>query len=695
MKFFACGNLIEKVLVPCIPWEYKPDQMPSEKVKQDKNERQIFYRTHNTKWNFYTSIEPANCNQRLSKDNPAKFIHAFVADYDVRIPDDRIDEAVASMSIKPQWIERSLGGNCRLVWLLSRPMAVETTDFAVWILQMARKWLSLDLLPGLDSPAFENPTRLYCNGAAWRKVLGSPDAVSEIQLQSFYVEAIKKFKFKAPEGNEIPLEVVEAAIKERFPGFSWPSAFDLDTQGPSFWIAESVSPLSAIIKAEGMLTFSAHASKPFYPWSEILGKDFVKEINEGAIAKATLDIYHDGQAYWRKIDGIYQSVNESAMKIYLKKGCGIPEKKIEDTLFHLHENARVVGAAPFVYRTPGLIEYNHRKVLNTWRNNVMRPSETYSENLWVLDFLKQLFGPIQFEWFLAWYKHFYTSGYELLPRPGQNIFILGVANRGKTFALRHVVGATVGGFVDAAKYIVQGDDFGSENYHVPLWAIDDETPGNSLSAHDRFSAMLKKAAANQEFRVNEKFRVPVTVEWAGRIGITANMDFTSSRILGSLDNSSAEKTCVYRCTTDKIDFPERYELQKRLKTELPQLCAYALAWTPPDYIARDGRYGYLPYHDAHLIDQTHQTSRAAPIKEILLEQLKDFFAQTPEATEWRGTLTQLARLLNSNPMNDFLLRGYKLEQINRFLEVLQKDGMIKCFVETGENKSRLWIFPKQ
>jgi len=698
MKFFSTRHLVDKSIPmsPCEPWTFTPASRPGDRICLDKEERQIWYRRKDTEWNFYTGIEPANDVQRCSKENPPKFIHALAADYDVKISDERIDEAIQSMEIRPVWVERSLGGNCRLIWILPRPLQVESMDFSIWILQAAKKWLHLDLLPGLDVSAWENPTRLFCNGAVWRKVDNS-GPINENKLQAFFVETAKKFKFRAPEGNEIPLEVVEKTIRDKYPGFSWPTAFEENSQGPSFWIVDSTSPLSAIVKKDGMLTFSAHAAKPFYPWSDILGKEFVKEINEESITRATLDVFHDGQSYWRKIDGVYQSVSESAMKIYLKKGCGIPEKKIEDTLFHLHENSRVVGAAPFVFREPGLIEYNCRKVLNTWRNNVMKPAESSEglEKTWVWYFLNNLFDPPeQLVWVLAWWKHYYLSGFELTPRPGQNIYLLGKAGKGKTFFCRQLVGKTVGGFVDASRYIVDGDAFGSENYHVPLWCIDDSSPGNSTNAHDRFSAMMKKTAANQEFKVNEKFRVPVTVEWAGRISVTANIDFVSSRILSSLDNTSADKTSVFKCTDADIHFPERYELQRTLTIELPLLCRYLIDWEVPDIVPRDGRFGYAPHHNQFLLDQTHQTSRAAPLKEILIEELRAYFIANPEATEWRGSLTALVRLLQSNAWNDYFMKSFKPETFNRYLELIEREGIIKCRTETGENKIRIWIFPK-
>lgn len=694
-QFFAVRNLTEKILSPCMPWKFMPEQRPSDKICLDKEERQLWYRTKSTEWQFYTGIEPANNAQRASKDNPPKFIHAFVADFDVKIPDERINEAIESMSVKPGFVERSLGNNCRLVWVCSRPLAVETTDFAIWILQAAGKFLSLDLLPGIDKGAFEDPMRLYCNGASWRDTKHPP--INENKLQAFFVEAAKKFKFKAPEGNSMPLDTVEKSIRESFSHFQWPTSFDLDSQGPTFWIPESVSPLSAIVKAEGMLTFSAHASKPFYSWSDILGADFVRETNEKAISRATLDIFYDGQSYYRKIDGAYQTANDGAMKIYLKEGCGIPAKKVDATLHHLHENCRVAGAAPFIFQEPGLLEYGGRKILNTWRNSVLKPAESSAgiENIWLWYFLNSLFDPPeQLDWALSWFQHFYRSAIELLPRPGQNLFLLGPANKGKTFFSREIVGKAVGGFVDASDYLVRGDSFGSENFHVPLWSIDDSTPGNSASGHDRFAAMLKKAAANQQHRYNAKFQIPTTVCWSGRVIITANVDFQSSRILGSLDNTSADKTSVFRSTNKQIDFPERYELQKILRTELPVFCRWLLDWKPPAHILRDGRYGFKAFHESSILDVTHQTSKSAPLKEILIEELSAFFVASPEATEWRGTLTSLCRMIQLNPLNDFVFRSFKPETINRYLELIEREGVIKCRTEVGDNKTRVWVFDR-
>ena len=168
-----------------------------------------------TDWNFYTGVEPSNPNMRPSKENPPRLIHAFVADYDAKIPDERLMEVAKTMKISPTYIERSLGGNARLVWVLPFALRAETYDFAALLLESAKEWLQLSMLPALDTGAFGDPTRLYCNGADW-KPTGLPP-IAESDLQAFFVKCGRDYHFKGPKEDEaVPLMVIEPALKEAF-----------------------------------------------------------------------------------------------------------------------------------------------------------------------------------------------------------------------------------------------------------------------------------------------------------------------------------------------------------------------------------------------------------------------------------------------------------------------------------------------
>lgn len=707
MPFFAIENLTQKTLAPCVPWEFKPIEMPSDLIRGDKKERQNWYRTASTKWNFYTLIEAANPNQRPSKDNPPRLLHGIAVDYDAPIPDSRVVEAIASMKIKPSWIERSLGGNVRLVWLFERPLPVESYDFCVFLLDRAVVWLNLEMLPALDKGAVTDPTRLLCNGADW-KTTGEPP-ISEQVLQAFYVEAGKDFRFNSTDECAIPLDLVEKALHERFPDMSWPNEFVVESTGPSFWIPGSTSPMSAIVKPEGMFSFSAHATKPFYSWGDILGSEFVSQFAQKSISNATDDIWWDGKSFWKKEIGRYVDVAKDELLLFFKVDCRLSAKPnrsgispVDTALRHVQSANRIVGAAPFVFHPPGVFEFQNNRVLNTSMITVLPPAEgnpvwgSEGEFPWLSAHFDYFFDPPeQLPYFLAWWKAFYESGYYLKPMPGQNIFLMGGANVGKTMTSHAIIAKSVGGFMDAARHLTTNSDFNSELPEKPLWTVDDETMGESGRSHANFAATWKKAAANQNIRCHKKFGIPVMITWMGRIIATSNLDAVSSRILGPMDNSSLDKTSLFRCAAkSKTEFPNRHELIQIIARELPHFLRWLLNWTPPDYVLRDVRYGYQAYHEPSLLDTAHQSGKAAPFKELLVEALENEFGLHPHLTEWRGSVTQILRLIQSNGLNESVIRTLRLEQTSRYLENLQRDGILQCRAEVGPLKTRIWVFPR-
>lgn len=703
--FFSAPNLTTQTLLPCpAPWEFSPTEKLTVALRGDKEIRQAFYQNPNTQHCFYTGLEAVAASQRISRENPPRYLHAFVADYDIPIPDSRITEVIADWKYKPAWIENSLGGNRRIVWLLPRPILLDDYDLAVFVLQSAIVWLRLGLLPGLDDAAFIAPSRLYCNGCAWKPT--GHGAVSQSELQAFFVKCGRKFRFKAPESENIPLDLAEAEIKSKYPNFTWPSDFSLETQGPSFWIPESVSPMSAIVKPGGMFTFSAHAAKPFYSWADILGAEFVSTHANDSITKATSDIWWDGKRFARKINGSYCSLEKGELLTYFKVDCrlgfkpgddGIPP--VEKALAHIHNHQRVTAAIPFVFRPPGLIIFQGKRVLNTYSGKPVEPAAcgTWGDSgdfpfLSTVHF-PRFFDPIeQLPLFLAWWKHYYESAINYAPYPGQNIFLMGGTGIGKTWTNRDLVGRSVGGYADASDFLVRGEQFNSHLMECPHWCLDDDSPNGSPQAQARMQSVMKKTIANQQFLTNKKFEVSGMTEWMGRIGITTNLDYLSSRIVGSLDNNSLDKTNLFRCATKEVVFPTRPELSLIVDNELPHFLRWLLDWSVPDTVVRDSRYGFRSYQEPSLLDRTHQSGPTTPFKEVLIESLATWFSQHPEENTWAGTVNQLIKLLMCDPLNDYVLRSVKLEQVSRHLEAIQREGLIRCEVETGLLKTRIWRF---
>lgn len=709
MHFFAVRNLTEQSLTVCEPWAFTVTEDITAQIRGDKQRRQEFYQTPTTRHCFYTTIEPSNPNQRPSKENnPPRLLHGFAVDYDAKIPDARIDEAVASMPVKPAWIERSLGGGCRLVWTMEAPLGVDSYDFAVFLLQRAIKWLALDMLPCLDQGAFTDPTRLLCNGGEWRAT--GHGAIPAMVLQGFYVEAARAFNFRGSDGPEAPLDVVEAELRRRFPNFSWPVDFALETQGPTFWVEGSTSPLSAIVKKAGMFTFSAHAGKSFFTWADLLGAEFIREFSTNAIAKATSDVWWDGKKFWRRKQGSYVSLEKDELLNFFEVTCrlnGKPDKSgvsaIKEAFNHIYEQNSIDCAVPFVCRKFGPTEHLGVRKLNTWINRCVRPADELSawgsEGKFPLlaEILDHLFSPHeQLPHFLAWWKYYYESALNETPRPGQNTFLMGGVNAGKTLVNREFVGVSVGGYADASSYLIKGGAFNSHLISVPHWAVDDEAMSESEQARQNFQSAIKKMAANPSHAYNKKFEAEGMTEWMGRVVITSNLDFVSSRNMGTMDDSSGDKTNLFRCATNStMQFPERPVLIATLKRELPFLLRWLVDWEVPAEIPRDTRFGFAPHHEASLVEQAHQGSKAAPFVELLVESLREYFEGNPQVAEWRGTVTQLTRLLHTNPLNDNVIRTLRLEQAHRYLEMIQRSKRVICLTTTDDFGSRVWVFPRQ
>lgn len=702
---FYTENLTTQVLFPGNPWDFKPTAVITARIRGDKEDRQAFYQSPDTKHCFYTGIEPLNPNLRPGKENPPHKIHAFTADYDVKIPKERVAEAIASMRIKPSYTERSLGGNVRLVWPLSQPLLVDDYSFCVFVLESAIKWLQLDLLPALDEGAFTTVGRLLCNGCEWENT-GHP-SIPLPALQTFFVDCGKQFRFRPANETDIPMEIVEKACREKFK-MDWPGDFAPESQGPSFWVPESTSPLSAIIKPTGIFTFSAHATKNFYTWTDILGADFVRNFTQDSVSKATADVWWDSKRFWRRIYGIYCSSGMEETMNFMRVECNLsskPEKggvsPTDIALNHIYNQNRIKAAVPFTFRPAGLITFMGDRMLNTYTRKPVPPAA--GEQVWgpqgvfpfLSTFLENLFDPKeQLMRMLAWYQYYYRAAFEETPLPGQNIFFMGHAGIGKTFLNRQIIGLSVGGFVDASDYLVNGATFNSHLMFSPHWCLDDDTPSNSPIAQAKLHAMFKKTAANQQFLSNQKFEVAGMCEWMGRIGCSTNMDFVSTRVVGPLDDSSIDKTCLFRCSTVKFKFPGRIELGKLVTAELPFFLRWLLDWKVPDEIERDPRYGYVSYQEPTLLDRTHQTNPAAPFKELLIETLYNWFVSNQDSIDWRGTVSQLVKMMSSDPLNESIMRSIRMDSVSRYLEQIQKEGLFKCSTETGAMNTRIWVFNK-
>jgi hypothetical protein len=714
LKFFYATRPVGTLTVKqnILPWdfEFDPASIP-EDARKNKAARQAWYSNPTTSHYFYTGIEGANDNMRPSNENAPRTIHAFVADYDMPIPPDEVKEAIERMKIKPSWWERSLGGNHRLVWLLEVPMQTGDAEFTRFILQKAVKWLDLNKMVGLDEPAFTAFSRLYCCGDSWEDLHNPP--IPENDSQAFLVKNAEKFNFKGGRsGFDIPQEVKEARLKERYPNFNWPSDFTVESKGPTFWVPESVSPMSAVLKENGIFTFSAHALKRFYFWPDLLGADFVEKFENDATAESTKDTWYDGKNYWwRDASGAYKGWSRVDTDLFLESN-GISAKtdpngmsKLKKTIHYINVNHRVLAAGPFVCQPEGIIQAEGEgRMLNIYHAAPVQPAPeagidpAFGEDFpFIWDLIRGLLNsPEQLDYLLAWFKRFYESALLLKPTRGHNIMIMGPAGVGKSLVANEIFAAAVGGSKDASDYMLRTQQFGGELFDKALWLVEDDSPSEDARVRSRFHNKLKQMAANDQHRCSQKYQVPSQVEWFGRICITANTDFNSAAIIPPMDTNTGDKMCLFRTVEARPNyFGSREEIQASIRGELPYFLRALLKWVRPEHVKQEPngeRFGFEAYHNPSLLRLSHQVNDATSFAEVVSHSLMDHFRVSPKATEWRGTSTEIFRLVLGDPQNSILMRQVSIMNFPKKMNSAAKAELFSLKFKFTEGSKQEWCF---
>lgn len=698
-----------------LPWEFVPEQPIPEEIRKDKKARDAWINHPSTKHHVYTLYEGVNSSLRISRGksdgsgNPVHSCTGFAADYDAKADEATVIQHASKLPIPPNWIERTLSGNWRFLWLLEFILLFPSHEFAQHFLKTFAEFAfdpSRGMI-GYDEGAWISPERMFTNGCDWRPL--NPNKISKDIAQGWLVQAGKKFKWTESFGITIPLDIVKPELSRLYPKFSeWPTEFKVESQGPTFWIEGSISPKSAIVREQGIQTFSDHASKAFYSWSELLGVAFVKQYETEAAARATKDIVFDGKHYYLKIaSGLYKPHDKADAYSDLKISRHISPKvdksgvsEIDRCLEHIRKFQRVEIAAPYPFRPEGLITVNNEQVLNTSMLRVMQPAPgpavwgPTGNFPWISNFLDHFLStPEQLPFLLSHAAYFYQSALILKPVPGQAVILVGVPGAGKTFYSTAIVGPSFGGFCDASKYLSGDDAFGGELFEVAIWTVDDNVSSTTSRTQRTFSQMLKKTVANRTFTKNTKFQKACRIEWIGRVFVSLNGDEESIRNIPDLDISITDKLMLFRTADKTVDFPPQAELKAILDRERPHYCRFLADYKIPPQCLGESRFGVKSYLEPSLVESARLSSRNAGFGEILADWKADYFGKKePKSEFWKGTAFQLQKEFLLDPTADAAVRKYTIDQIGSALAMLKGKGVnIDC---ENTNGSRVWTIYK-
>lgn len=502
MSFFCIPNLVSRAAEETSsPWTFRSPIPDSIRGKENKKARDRWINRIETSHQCYSAFEGFNAKARVAEPkggdegNPPFRLHAFVVDIDAPVSEDELKAGIERLGAVPNYYEKTLSGNARLLWLFEKPVSFPNKRFAVEWLQLAFAQMRFEqIAAAVDRPAFTEPNRYYTNSCDWYTIDEKARISSEL-LHGWTVAVAEKHHWRKDRGAiDIPLPVVFAEIEKRWPNHGWPGDFVEGAQGPSFWVEGSESPKSAVVKPTGMFTFAAHAVKPFYSWSDLLGAQFVERHAAEQMGKAVDGIFHDGTKYWRKDGyGDYKWFTKEDLVGHLAVDKGLGTRKDGDNPSEVGRAVQfiqnwqgVVGAAPFVFQPTGLLNKNGQKFLNTHTRRVCPPAG--EKVVWgsegPMPFLSKFFDglfhpnsnpPNPLQYFIAWLARFYRGAYELNLESGQNVMLLGGPGIGKTFLNQGVIPHLMGGSEEADDYLLGKTDFNSQLFEVGFWTIDDNT----------------------------------------------------------------------------------------------------------------------------------------------------------------------------------------------------------------------------
>lgn len=699
-RYFSLPNLASSDTTPEDPSTWPPT-LEGTLSFPNKEDFRVWCVQPTTEHLFYSMVEGLSPRMRVNiHDNPAHALHGFVADYDGEFID--VDELVKKCwklpeRIRPTWVTETYSKKARVIWEFEEPMQLTGDRKADdKLLKALAKELRVEkLAPGLDEASFD--VKMYWEfGRRWESIGAT---VSRDTTFSVWLTLIEKMKFEANDAGEsvIPLEVVESALADRYPGFRarWKGEFTPGARGPLFWIDDGIERVGCVVTDSGMRAFSTRSAKGLMTWADLLGAEFVKEFQQKRLAQAAGDAYYDtgSAAYCLHINHEWRRYNKEDMLMRLKVA-GISHRlkpgqtatEAEQVLTLVQENRRVDGQGPFLFNPEPTVVFNGYRMLNTASQNaVMKPSTDGDPSKWpwLHDFFENIFDPyLQNEchprdYFFAWLQRFWRAGLNSSPKLGQLCVLAGKPSRGKSFLGIAVLRKIMGGAVDASNYLLEGKGFNRELGASPIWNVDDSKSTANFNDHKRFSEMLKKHAASPELVFHPKYMDAVTLPWFGRIFITCNDDSDSLSILPTLDGSILDKLNLFRChPTWAAKFGTFQENDEMLSRELPHFLAWLDAWEPPHNVIdhKNPRYGVVSYHHPDLVESARDSSpdhRFVEILEAWREELLRIH-EKGKPTLWHGSCTDLIRSLNSDPSLAPLLRSYTPVTVGRIMSKIKE-----------------------
>lgn len=667
----ALHNLTEKTTFEVYPW----DEEPCERSRLvGKAEYRAYITDASTKDCLYSGFVGQAANLRVAHDNPPALLRAVVADYDTVISDEQRTKMAQKLAVPPTYVSSSYSGGTHAVWLLEKPIPLlPDAEMVAALLLAIKSDLKLGHAFGaLDSNAFFNASQYIQLGWSWEQI--SDKAVSEERTHVWLSKALAKTR--GQRSCPIPLSHVAREVERRFPG-RWSGAFEFGARGVRFWDPSADNPTAAVVTENGMLCYTGPTR--FMSWEAIFGADFAAEWEEASVGRALKEIYFCNNTFYvlgsTTTDNgenvrEWLPVNRVNVETLLSTRYGLRSKASKDedmsevkaVVGRIIELNKVGAVAPIVYNDNVVVQMGGMSCLNTSFVRVAEPDmekgSSWGDGFpWTAAFLERLFPApkgvpnTQLERFVAEWAYAYRHAHAHNPKQGRVIFIVGPPGTGKNFLTERIYGATMGGYTDASNYLLGRTRFTGNLFNVGAWICNDSVAGGDAKERKVYTANLKQLAANQTHCCEAKFKNAVDIRWSGRVLITLNADARSQELLPDLDVSNSDKVSLYKTGNDTLNAPEA---ERKVREELPALCAYLLKLDFPEHCKGDVRWGVAGFLHPDLLREAKESGSTASFWQVLEQFLESAFTVSKEESLHGTSTWWLRQLLAEDGMKELL-----------------------------------------
>lgn len=662
---------------------------------------------------FVSLCEGLNPHHVISRENPVKRVHGFIADFDVDFSEqDGLDPPKnLAEELYPTYVARTKSGGLRLIWLFTEPQVLMPGVYEGFAQAAAKRLRPKVWAPGWDEPLFYKAGQYYELGRDWVGV-GTP--LPNANAMKWLDEAGKKHVW-SDEGLLIPIEQVRERLADRYPG-AWPGGwdgFDIGARGPRFW-DDGDNPTAAIVRETGMQCFTGLV--PFYPWNhtKLLGA-WANQFAEKKVGEVVADVYFDGKRYWMKTPaGVWVARNKDDMRDHLAEeglNPSIPKdenvSEVTKALNMARNHHEVAGAVYELYRPPGPVRDEWgRRCLNISTLRALSPiaeSREWAEGFpWLAAYLEEVFAGDDgrdLQRFLGWLRHAYVGAIRQNFERGLGLIIAGPTSIGKNFLNRGVIGGLMGASVNAESYLVTGDKFNDELIRSPLWMLNDVSVTNRTA----YSTLLKQVIANDTINQRGMHVSPISREWLGRVVITCNDDSEGVKVLPRTDINILDKLLILRGRSPSV-IGQRYPTNEELREgELPHLAAYLRDSETPREFVGGSRFGIASYADPDLLEEARSGTPSGVLADIL-----DLWRKSAafEGPQWGpGSATQLGIEISGSYSYEGdagyrealrTVAGRSSGSLGRLLNTLVKEGVpwIQVVPSSRGGKAKDYIITK-